>query len=501
MSEYDLRMNTKKEESVRTFSKLLFSGVITLFAALSVLAVNRSSFSYQGRVTNPGGDPVPDGIYSVRIKMYNAPVAGFMFYDSGPESVNIADGLFSTILDSIPYLFDSTWLGVTIGTDPEITPRTLLTGTPYSLYTRSISQAEAGVVYGQFQVADGPTSFASFKTEPIDRTIQTLSATGALTSSIGGVGNGNLKLYNNSASEMITMSGGTIKSSAELKRSTGVKGISLDAQTTGQGGVITVTQSDNTTGAVLSSGDPSAAQTGGFLSLHNNAGSALISLDASTTGNSSVIFPADAVSAAEQFNEPGIANAYKFNSVDVTSTTDVRIDSLSITTPSSGFLVITISGYCDIDHTTGTDTEGRVWTSTTGSLTFDNFSFFAIDDAQATETYYQPFSYTFVDDVSAGTFKYVTVADRTSASGSFVVQRLHMTAQYFPTAYGSTISTSPPTPFVAEEAPAHGGSVQLSKSNKTTLESHQASIRAEISRIQEELNAALMKLDQLNEQR
>jgi hypothetical protein len=54
--------------------------------------------SYQGKVTDTSGNPVADGNYTMRFRIYDAVSAGTLKWDSGAQSVGVSGGVFSVLL-------------------------------------------------------------------------------------------------------------------------------------------------------------------------------------------------------------------------------------------------------------------------------------------------------------------------------------------------------------------------------------------------------------------
>ncbi|UCC45438.1 MAG: tail fiber domain-containing protein [Candidatus Zixiibacteriota bacterium] len=113
---------------------------VVLFASAAVADVPQT-INYQGRLTDPSGDPVPDGEYELSFRIYNVAEGGLPVW--GPESpkpITVTDGLFTWPLGwllSFPAgFFDDTsrWLGITVESDPEIEPRTQLNSVPYAYH-------------------------------------------------------------------------------------------------------------------------------------------------------------------------------------------------------------------------------------------------------------------------------------------------------------------------------------------------------------------------------
>lgn len=117
--------------------------------------------SYQGRLVDDTGQPL-DGPQTVTFKIYSSPLAGLPLWSSGPQIIEVEEGLFTYNLGSNAPLPEDIfagngirYLGITIGADPESTPLIQLTSVPYAhraLYAENVpagggwSQG-AGTVY------------------------------------------------------------------------------------------------------------------------------------------------------------------------------------------------------------------------------------------------------------------------------------------------------------------------------------------------------------------
>jgi len=92
--------------------------------------------SHQGDLTS-GGLPVPDGDYPMTFRIYDAPVGGAALHTETQPAVVVRGGVFSVILgvfEPLTLAFDvPCWLGVQVGSDPEMSPRVALTSAPYAL--------------------------------------------------------------------------------------------------------------------------------------------------------------------------------------------------------------------------------------------------------------------------------------------------------------------------------------------------------------------------------
>ncbi|MCP4566885.1 MAG: tail fiber protein [FCB group bacterium] len=115
---------------------------LTLLSCLAVAEVP-ALINYQGRLTDTEGEPAVDGNYLLTFTIWNDPASvapEAKKWSSGIRGVDVSDGLFSYNLgDSIALPHDlfsanpNLWLGVTVSTDAEISPRTKMisVGTAY----------------------------------------------------------------------------------------------------------------------------------------------------------------------------------------------------------------------------------------------------------------------------------------------------------------------------------------------------------------------------------
>lgn len=120
-------------------------GILLLGLTFIASAAIPPFINYQGRLTDSSGNPVTDGIYSLVFTFYDAPTGGTAKWISDPTSVNVKDGLFSTLVGVIPTsVFDppsDLFLGISVGTDPEITPRSYVVTVPYAYYASSATSS------------------------------------------------------------------------------------------------------------------------------------------------------------------------------------------------------------------------------------------------------------------------------------------------------------------------------------------------------------------------
>ena len=96
--------------------------------------------TYQGKLTNSSGQNVPNGTYTVLFSIYSDSSATMtipLWVES--HSITTVNGLFNVLLGTMDPLDESIfngtirYLGITVGANPEMTPRTPMVSVPYAL--------------------------------------------------------------------------------------------------------------------------------------------------------------------------------------------------------------------------------------------------------------------------------------------------------------------------------------------------------------------------------
>ena len=137
--------------AVLSIAVLVVLGVSTAVASVPPM------INYQGKLMQPSGVPVPDGTYQMTFAIYDVPTGGTPLWSETNGSVQVKGGLFSVLLGSVvnlpPNIFDSPdrWFGVTVGSDPEMTPRQRIASAAYAVSAGTVSD---GAVTTS-KVADG----------------------------------------------------------------------------------------------------------------------------------------------------------------------------------------------------------------------------------------------------------------------------------------------------------------------------------------------------------
>lgn len=139
--------------------KFIFYCMIVLVACSTAAHAVPQLISYQGRLTNAGGNPVPDGSYTVLFRLYTDSLNLVDKRWEEAQTVETRNGLFTAKLGAILPIpqwvlaYENLFLALKVGTDPEIVPRTRLTSAPYARRIETVEGAAGGTVYGNLSVA------------------------------------------------------------------------------------------------------------------------------------------------------------------------------------------------------------------------------------------------------------------------------------------------------------------------------------------------------------
>ncbi len=103
--------------------------------------------SYQGRLLDPlTGQPKPDGSYTMAFRLYAVATDGSALWTES-KSITVNKGLFSTLLgdttalDLTLFNGQDLFLGITVGSDPETTPRQRIAHVAYAIYAATAGNA------------------------------------------------------------------------------------------------------------------------------------------------------------------------------------------------------------------------------------------------------------------------------------------------------------------------------------------------------------------------
>jgi hypothetical protein len=120
---------------MKTFLCLLVLGIFILSGLVMAAGIPKM-INLQGKLTDVTGTPVPDGQYSVMFAIYDDSTGGNVKWTE-TQMVYTSGGVFDVLLgsqtDISEEVFDDAdrWLGITVESDPEMTPRQRLVSMPY----------------------------------------------------------------------------------------------------------------------------------------------------------------------------------------------------------------------------------------------------------------------------------------------------------------------------------------------------------------------------------
>ncbi len=131
--------------------KCILTCLLTVALATVLQAAIPQTIQYRGRLTDAAGDPVADGSHLVKFIIYDASSSGNVVWNSGFQTLATSGGLFNYALGSNVAFPDdlftdtSRYLGITVGVDPEISPRTRLKSSAYSYHSLRSDTADISV--------------------------------------------------------------------------------------------------------------------------------------------------------------------------------------------------------------------------------------------------------------------------------------------------------------------------------------------------------------------
>jgi hypothetical protein len=102
--------------------------------------------SYQGKLTDTLGQPVPNGNYQLTFRLYTQPTGGSAFW-SEPQTIMVKSGLFSALLGAVTPLGSlpdagALYLSLQVAADPELSPRLRIASAAYAYLTERASNAD-----------------------------------------------------------------------------------------------------------------------------------------------------------------------------------------------------------------------------------------------------------------------------------------------------------------------------------------------------------------------
>jgi len=125
----------KSNKKVRIMGLGILVLVISLMLPVAAAAVPEV-INYQGYLTDAEGNPL-NGSVAMTFRIYNAPTGGTQLWSENHTAMTVTEGVFNVVLGSlvpitVALLDGDRYLGMTVGTDPEMSPRLRMTSSPFA---------------------------------------------------------------------------------------------------------------------------------------------------------------------------------------------------------------------------------------------------------------------------------------------------------------------------------------------------------------------------------
>lgn len=145
-------------------------GALQLIAAHHVQSASSGTIAYQGRLADASGDPLTDTV-NMTFRLYAVASGGAPLWEeqwTGANSVQVSDGLFNVMLGSVNAIGHAVitgnsnlFLGITVGTDSEMSPRVQLGSVPFA--TQALTVPDGSITTEK--LADGSVTSAKLETD------------------------------------------------------------------------------------------------------------------------------------------------------------------------------------------------------------------------------------------------------------------------------------------------------------------------------------------------
>ncbi len=127
--------------------KVMISSVTICVMTIALVCIAANStqiINYQGRLTDDTGTPIDGTSVDVVFSIYDGETASTPIW-SEPQNITPSGGIYNIKLGEVNPIPDSLfsasnrWLGVKVGTDPEMTPRSQITSVAYAFNSQRIA--------------------------------------------------------------------------------------------------------------------------------------------------------------------------------------------------------------------------------------------------------------------------------------------------------------------------------------------------------------------------
>lgn len=411
--------------------------------------------NYQGRLTDALGAPLADGTHSLQFNIWRHATSSDpsqLLWSSGPVSVSTSNGLFKVVLGASPqpilnptdFQDGERWLGIQIGANPELTPRSRLISTPYAFSSEQANTAmnapnhlplvggtmtgntihnNAGSrwnnLYGAVEIWQGYPFFSTFGDDGEEQI------------RLWGESWGELQLHDYTGNQVTVALGATSYNWPY-----------------DDGGLLSLNKNDGTPGAILRGG---STNDGSELAMRRTDGSLSVVIDTDIDGDGSVQFPADAINSIELSNEPGLVSSFDATVFNYLPNTGEAKDiaTVTITIPTDGYILVEGRGYGITMGTTSWNLGVIQIDETSGGGPGDFQHITAFGSTNSTSVDEQRLWPYYVDRIyfkNSGTHTFILegLQDAFNApEAQTIAVRSWLRATYIPSSYGSVVTSSP----------------------------------------------------------
>lgn len=418
--------------------------------------------SHQGILTDGGGTPIPDGNYSLTVRLYDVSTGGSAVYTETHAAVPVVDGGFNLLIGSVTPLGisfdDPLWLSLQVDADPEMSPRVPFACAPYAMGLSLPLEATANGFTPAFTVTNtaGTALLANGRVQVFNGLGTTPLAQVNAFGSIGG--------------QLLTLD--------EAGQGT----VRVEPDGNGTGGYFAVYRNGTSTGFTLNGNDGTEEP---ILSLTGSVRSVV--MDMSQSGDPAVLLPSGSVSSLEQSNEPGVAQVFSNSAVPI-GTGVTAITSRTISAPDAGHVIAIAGGSCEFGHVNGA--ESRILYGINDTAAFASSALTTgVPGGAPTGTYRSATPWVGVFPVSAGATTFNLLAQRIGAANGAVLNDPTITLIYVPTAYGAVTGNLTGDP--DEQSAA-------APLTEAAIRQEQAEAAAfDAARIRDELDALRRRMDEI----
>ncbi len=463
-----------------TISALFLSMIVstaTLFgqsatAPLAAAPESNSGFipfprelSYQGLLTTPAGTPAADGSYNLRFDLFNVFAGGTSHWTETQNGVQVDNGVFNIRLGSvtplpasftqIQYLEVAALAGPGIGATVTFSPRTQLAASPFSLAPWQTAGYDVSYPYGSVAIGTATPDLQSKLTVGGQQSragIFTTDSVSFLTHVVHaeatGLGSGDVRaVYGESVPADFWGFGGEF-----IGGYVGARGMVLPTGGSFYYGLSGIASG----GTGVNTGVYAEAGGGGTnYSIRGVAGDSALNYAGyfqgrfrvvSSSGDSGVMLPTGSVSASELMNESGLAAHGGYGSVSIPAATNAVTDSVTITIPSDGYIVVDGGGVVyHPAHVNGVNSITWVNIDTIPGIIpdFRAYQLGYTPSVAPSGIYYYNFHCHRVYQLTAGTHTFYLNARNNIGANAQQVNYKWMQAAYIPTSYGPVTGISP----------------------------------------------------------